>query len=299
MSILFPYEGRLYAAERIVGKKDNGASTTTGNLYLRLFKNNLTPSVNTVFADFTECNYTGYEAIPLAALSWNSATLDSDDLAVTTYPAQLFTPTGSAIGNDAYGYYVTSDPELGDDRVLFCERFSGARHMNSIAESTGIGLVLRIGNISAGLTLPKEGRTLLLDKLTGKRASRVALALRLFKNNPDLTVDTVLADLETATYSGYADASLAYTGWQVAVLNAASRGQINQGAITTFGHNGGDVNNAIHGYAVHESGKILWCEEFDEPFNISGDNPSTFLQGRFEIGVPPAVEAEEEESSES
>ena len=285
MAIIFPYEGRLFAAERIVGKKDNGSSTSTGNLYLRLFKNNFIPGATTTFADFTECNYTGYQAVPLAVDSWASAALNADNVAVATYPAQLFTPTGTAVGNDSYGYYVTSNPDLGADRVLFCEKCSTLRYMNGPSNSTGIALSIKLGNIAEGMTLPAEGRPLLLDKLTGKRASRVTLALRLFKNNPEISINTVLADLTIANYSGYADASLVYTGWQVAVLNAAFRGQVSQGAVTAFGHSGGDISNSIHGYAVHESGKILWCQEFDEPFNISGDNPSAFYHGRFEFGA--------------
>jgi hypothetical protein len=77
------------------------AGGTPPTLKLRLFTNNVTPTLSTVPGDLTECAITGYAAITLVSGSW---TISGTAPVKATYPIQNFNLTASGT---IYGYYVT------------------------------------------------------------------------------------------------------------------------------------------------------------------------------------------------
>lgn len=107
MAIVFPNGGRTLSASYTVGKV-----TTTGDLILKLYSNDYTPTVdsdNTFFTEVTTGN--GYAPKILTGATWSIAD------GVATYPQQTWTFTGS-VGN-VYGYYVTTS----SGTVVFAEKF--------------------------------------------------------------------------------------------------------------------------------------------------------------------------------
>jgi len=281
--MIIPYEGRRLAAERIVGRKENGYSTTGGRLCLRLFKNDFTPTAASVYADFTECTFSGYSRVNLTPSLWTSAIIASDQ-AITAFTPQYFTHSGGATNNVAYGYYVTTDPSLGDDRVIFCDRFDSPTTFNGIGCTLPVGLQLSSASLGTGLTIPNEGKLRLMDRLTGKIDSRAGMSLRLFTNAVVFAASLVLADFEQADFSGYDDLSIPYSNWDVAVLTATNRGQTSYSALQTITHSGGDVANTLYGYVMHDGTYALWAERFPDAKTISAENPYYYVQPRFEVG---------------
>jgi hypothetical protein len=83
----------------------NLIGVSTAYPYLHLFTNNVTPSPTSVIADFTEADYTGYASQPIpgvGAVGWAS-----QGAAVAYSGPVIFAPTGTAVTNIIYGYYIT------------------------------------------------------------------------------------------------------------------------------------------------------------------------------------------------
>lgn len=88
---------------------------------VHLFQNNIFPSPDLTIASFTEADYTGYAAQSLGAFAGAFAN-DAGDV-VAEFPHNVFVPTGSAVGNTIYGWWVQGplgggSPELIDVRRL-------------------------------------------------------------------------------------------------------------------------------------------------------------------------------------
>lgn len=79
-----------------------------GDLRLRLFKNNVTPTRATVIGDLVEADFPGYTPPTLDAIDWSSPSLTGDFHAQIQNVLKTFTYTGSGGSNDIYGYYVTA-----------------------------------------------------------------------------------------------------------------------------------------------------------------------------------------------
>ena len=77
------------------------------SLWLRLFKNDETPDVETVVGDFEEADFPGYSAIEFTG--WADPDKVVDGKWVITAPIQTFLCTGSGTPNDIYGYYITDE----------------------------------------------------------------------------------------------------------------------------------------------------------------------------------------------
>jgi len=91
-------------------------------LDLHVFKNNITPDVDTVLADFTEADFTGYAAIALDSANYTIAAPGAGETtpAVASYGLQDFISTADQASQSHYGYYVTRRT-TGD--LLWCETF--------------------------------------------------------------------------------------------------------------------------------------------------------------------------------
>src|SRR4051812_509713 len=89
---------------------------------LRYNKNNVTPSATSVFADFTEADFTNYVAYTLTRTNWNASATVSGK-AQSSYGSSPLTATCGSTGNTIYGYYV-SNP---GGTLLWAEKFASAR----------------------------------------------------------------------------------------------------------------------------------------------------------------------------
>ena len=112
MSINLTTNGENITLSYLVGK-----TTSTENLLLKLFTNNITSlSPSDTVATYTEVilNTGGYNPKTLSGTSWSITN------GIATYPTQTWTFTG-AVGN-IYGYYLVR-ATTGD--IVFSEKFSG------------------------------------------------------------------------------------------------------------------------------------------------------------------------------
>jgi hypothetical protein len=90
---------------------------------LKLFKNDHTPAVDDVNADYTEADFSGYASFALG--NWNAAFLNPDDKGEIDATAHEFAHNGGATGNTIYGVYVVNNA----GNVVYAERFDSPRSM--------------------------------------------------------------------------------------------------------------------------------------------------------------------------
>lgn len=72
---------------------------------LALFSNSVTPSPKRVFADLTECVYSGYAES--AVIVWGPAVNEVDGTVTSIAPSHLFQMTGGVTGDTAAGIAIT------------------------------------------------------------------------------------------------------------------------------------------------------------------------------------------------
>lgn len=114
-----PIEGEVDTLNVLLGK------VAQGTLELRLFKNNLTVIDSTVYANFTECDFTGYAAKTLASGTWTvtPGTPDAGSGEVpsyASYPVQTFTST-AVQSQTIYGWYIV---RTGTNKVIYAQKIS-------------------------------------------------------------------------------------------------------------------------------------------------------------------------------
>lgn len=122
MAITFSLVGKDESLKRLLNY------SATGNLVLRLFSNNKTPTAADVVGDYTECTGSGYSAITLTGASWTIGTVDGHEEA--DYAEQTFTITGALT---VYGAYLTN---TAGTVLIGAERFSDAPHVFSTGGGT-------------------------------------------------------------------------------------------------------------------------------------------------------------------
>jgi len=76
---------------------------------IHLFQNDVTPTADSLPADFDEATYTGYAAanVLILGLSYD----DGAGQALIELAAHAFQPTGTAISNVIYGYWLEGGPD--------------------------------------------------------------------------------------------------------------------------------------------------------------------------------------------
>jgi hypothetical protein len=89
---------------------------------LRLYRNDVTPTKDTVAADFTATTFTGYSEQILTRANWSDAVTNPDDKAESAYP-QLSWTCGTT-GDTIYGYWVIGSSS---GVCLWAERFNSPR----------------------------------------------------------------------------------------------------------------------------------------------------------------------------
>lgn len=96
------------------------------NLYVRLFKNNLTVTVATNLADLIEADYSGYAQFNSAA--WSAPAVASGDDVFILSPTIVFQKTAGVPTNLIYGYYVTIGTGVGA-KLWFAQNFPTPTNM--------------------------------------------------------------------------------------------------------------------------------------------------------------------------
>jgi hypothetical protein len=87
---------------------------------MHLFQNDVDPGPLTAIGDLDEADYTGYAAVNI--VTWGAPFLDAEGLLAILSTVCIFRPTGTAITNVIYGWYLT---ETGGDLVS-AGRFANA-----------------------------------------------------------------------------------------------------------------------------------------------------------------------------
>lgn len=87
-----------------------------GDMYLRMFTNDLAVSASTTVGSFTECAVTGYSAITVTSGSWVIAT-DGDDGEASLAQQDFNISSATTL----YGYYWT---DSGETELYFAEEFT-------------------------------------------------------------------------------------------------------------------------------------------------------------------------------
>jgi hypothetical protein len=92
-----------------------------GTTKVHLFKNNYTPVDGSLFADFTEADFTGYAAVDLAM---NLPVTVAGKASCTNNVAMQYIMGVPGVTNTVYGYYVALNADtFGYGRLLWAERF--------------------------------------------------------------------------------------------------------------------------------------------------------------------------------
>lgn len=119
MAVVYPYESRNQDLLELIG--------AYSGFQLCLFQNNITPDVDSVFADFTECDFSGYL---YAGLTLGPILRDANDNAKTTALGIAFTHNGGGTANDVYGWFLVTDYGT-SPKVRHCDRFADAPRIMS------------------------------------------------------------------------------------------------------------------------------------------------------------------------
>ena len=97
-ALIHPTEGRIY----VRGKWSPGGN----NLWVILFKNNVTITAATVFSGLTEADFSGYSRLHS---TWSSPADDGSGNAESHPPTQTFSHNGGGTSNTIYGYAICPD----------------------------------------------------------------------------------------------------------------------------------------------------------------------------------------------
>jgi len=85
-------------------------SQTGAYLTIKLYKSDTTPDWDTVLADLTECDFSGYASMQLTAWDYAGVFLDGDGRAkvnhTTNYTAMH---NGGGVSNNVYGFFVVDN----------------------------------------------------------------------------------------------------------------------------------------------------------------------------------------------
>lgn len=131
MAAIIPNEGERRILQ---ARKDIGPQRVI------LFKNDITPDADTVFADLTECDFSGYSRqVP----SFGSITTGVDGRAVMTAAPVLFVHDGGGTANDVYGAALI-DADSGSEVILSIERLpSPPEALSAVGDSVTVTIVAK------------------------------------------------------------------------------------------------------------------------------------------------------------
>lgn len=117
MPLVFSSNSDENVLKFILGKEAAPTSQT-----LRLFKNNYTPSKNSVLSEITEVSESGYLPIVLSNSDWSIGTVSGSSYAASN--AKTFNINENVI---IYGYYVTININSVES-LFWIEKFAGSAY---------------------------------------------------------------------------------------------------------------------------------------------------------------------------
>lgn len=108
---------------------------------MKLFTNDITPSVNSLVADFTEATFTGYAPVTLTAFS--APYLTDDDQGAANSPLATFAPASPfTVGEIVHGWFVVD--ATGD--LVMAGRFDAPQNMNASGQLLQVLVRFVLGN---------------------------------------------------------------------------------------------------------------------------------------------------------
>jgi len=129
-------------AQQLTGLNAMSAATSGGKV--KLFKNNFSPTPDSVAGDFTECDFSGYAPINMSA--FGTAYIDSiSGQYVADSVAKTFLATSASpfVANTVYGYFITDGTGL---NLLGFEKFATPIPVAVPAAGVSADIVAQIGN---------------------------------------------------------------------------------------------------------------------------------------------------------
>jgi hypothetical protein len=119
-------------------------NTAPQNMSLRLFTNNVTPTVTSVAGDFTEAAGGGYAAKTLAGGSWTFGNDGVDD-GLATYADQTWTFTGALTGSATiYGWFMV---QVTSGIIVAAERLSDTMTPAVANDALTLSPAIRAGDL--------------------------------------------------------------------------------------------------------------------------------------------------------
>ena len=105
---------------------------------LHLYKNDYTPTIDTILADLTEADFSGYSSVSFAG----SATgVDSDGYPIRESAVVLYEHNGGAIINTIYGFFI-----MDNNQIKYAERLASPVDMETTGDVLTIRLTYRFGD---------------------------------------------------------------------------------------------------------------------------------------------------------
>lgn len=126
MALLVVNEGKVDILDLLNG------GNFPANVQIGLFKNNLVPDKDTVLADVTAANFSGYSS---ATPAFDPATLSTDKGVMVQNPATDFMHNGGGTSNTIYGYYVWDN---GAGVLLWIELISPSQLMSNNGDTLSV-----------------------------------------------------------------------------------------------------------------------------------------------------------------
>lgn len=135
MSLVVPDQGEIRLLDMLI----NAVGMT--NVRLRLYKA-ISPALSqdTVYADFTIANFSGYADVTPAM---GAASTVSHKGKIVDGSVRNFTHNGGGTSNTVLGYYVV---DTGTSKVLWAEAFSSSQSMANNGDNIAITLALTLNS---------------------------------------------------------------------------------------------------------------------------------------------------------
>jgi hypothetical protein len=106
-------------------------------------------------------------------------------------------------------------------------------------------------------------------------------SLRLFKNDYTPNSQTVLAELEVADFTGYANKTIAT--WNAPFLDELLRATC-LAPLQTFAATGSTITNLIYGaYYLNVGGTLVWAARFSAPIPMAANGNSIPMVPKFQL----------------
>jgi len=115
----------------------------TENWTVRLFVNDYTPIPTSVWSDFVEASFAGYDGIGINMLNWPTPTIVDHVAISTNTTTYTFQAASSGVSpQTVYGYYVGDD----GDNLIYAERWTDSYN---ITNGVKLDLVLKLKHKTA------------------------------------------------------------------------------------------------------------------------------------------------------